>query len=221
MLETGSSRTAPAKPPPSASSRLARPGRRPTSATPGSSAGTSKYTVAVWVGYPNKLVPMTTDFEGGPVFGGTFPALIWHDFMVSALQIEKDGAEQAALRRGQATAAPAGDRGPITARREPGQTSTEHARQAPTRAPSRPRSRAGRTAAPVALAPDTAPAARSRQPTGRGAVERQPAAPPATGGAPGERPRRRARARATRAAPLRQSADAAASARTAGASGGA
>ncbi len=48
----------------------------------------SKYTVAVWVGYPDKLVPMTTDFNGQPVFGGTFPALIWHDFMLSALQVE-------------------------------------------------------------------------------------------------------------------------------------
>jgi penicillin-binding protein 1A len=56
----------------------------------------SKYTVAVWVGYPNKLIPMTTDFNGNPVLGGTFPALIWHDFMTSALQIDKNRAEQAA-----------------------------------------------------------------------------------------------------------------------------
>ena len=56
----------------------------------------SKYTVAVWVGYPNKLIPMTTDFNGTPVLGGTFPALIWHDFMVSALQIDKSRAEAAA-----------------------------------------------------------------------------------------------------------------------------
>ena len=49
----------------------------------------SKYTVAVWVGYPNKLVPMTTDFNGGPVFGGTFPALIWKDFMLAAIALEK------------------------------------------------------------------------------------------------------------------------------------
>ncbi len=55
-----------------------------------------KYTVAVWVGYPNGLVPMTTDFNGGPVLGGTFPALIWHDFMISALHIDKTRAEQAA-----------------------------------------------------------------------------------------------------------------------------
>src|ERR1700683_3301984 len=49
----------------------------------------SKYTVAVWVGFPNSLVPMTTEFDGGPVLGGTFPALIWHNFMVAAIQIEK------------------------------------------------------------------------------------------------------------------------------------
>jgi penicillin-binding protein 1A len=56
----------------------------------------SKYTVAVWVGYPNKLIPMTTDFNGTPVLGGTFPALIWHEFMVSALQVEKERSELAA-----------------------------------------------------------------------------------------------------------------------------
>jgi penicillin-binding protein 1A len=55
----------------------------------------SKYTVAVWVGYPDKLVPMTTDFNGQPVFGGTFPALIWHDFMLSALQVERNRATRA------------------------------------------------------------------------------------------------------------------------------
>jgi penicillin-binding protein 1A len=56
----------------------------------------SKYTVAVWVGYPDKLVPMTTAFNGGPVLGGTFPALIWHDFMTSAIGIDKTRAEHAA-----------------------------------------------------------------------------------------------------------------------------
>jgi penicillin-binding protein 1A len=53
----------------------------------------SKYTVAVWVGYPNSLVPMTTDFNGKPVMGGTFPALIWHDFMTAAMQVDKARAE--------------------------------------------------------------------------------------------------------------------------------
>jgi penicillin-binding protein 1A len=54
----------------------------------------SKYTVAVWVGFPNKLVPMTNAFNGGPVLGGTFPALIWHDFITSAMHIDQARAER-------------------------------------------------------------------------------------------------------------------------------
>jgi penicillin-binding protein 1A len=67
----------------------------------------SKYTVAVWVGYPNKLIPMTSDFDGGPVLGGTFPALIWHEFMMSALGIDKERSERA-LAKGTAHGHPAG-----------------------------------------------------------------------------------------------------------------
>jgi len=55
-----------------------------------------KYTAAVWVGYPTKLIPMTTDFNGTPVLGGTFPALIWHQFMVAALGIDKAREERSA-----------------------------------------------------------------------------------------------------------------------------
>jgi penicillin-binding protein 1A len=39
----------------------------------------------VWVGYPHRELPMN-DVEGyAPVYGGTIPASIWHDFMSSAL----------------------------------------------------------------------------------------------------------------------------------------
>jgi penicillin-binding protein 1A len=48
---------------------------------------TPQLTTAVWVGFPNKLVPMTTLYAGGPVEGGTYPAIIWHAFMTQALQI--------------------------------------------------------------------------------------------------------------------------------------
>lgn len=48
---------------------------------------TPQLTTAVWVGYPDKLVPMSTLYNGGPVEGGTWPAIIWHAFMVQALQI--------------------------------------------------------------------------------------------------------------------------------------
>lgn len=40
---------------------------------------------AVWVGYPNELEPMETEFHGAPVSGGTLPALIWKAFMTNAL----------------------------------------------------------------------------------------------------------------------------------------
>ena len=49
---------------------------------------TDKYTVAVWVGYPDRLRYMKTEYHGGPVAGGTFPAEIWHDFMTSAIAID-------------------------------------------------------------------------------------------------------------------------------------
>ncbi|HWM64732.1 MAG TPA: transglycosylase domain-containing protein [Solirubrobacterales bacterium] len=38
---------------------------------------TEEVTSCVWVGYADTLTPMTTEFSGGPVDGGTFPALIW------------------------------------------------------------------------------------------------------------------------------------------------
>jgi penicillin-binding protein 1A len=61
-------------------------------------------TVAVWVGYPDKLVPMLTQFGGQPVAGGTFPALIWHNFMVQAMALlEQRKAAAQAARAGQST----------------------------------------------------------------------------------------------------------------------
>jgi penicillin-binding protein 1A len=44
-------------------------------------------TVAVWVGYADRLEPMKTEYHGGPVEGGTYPAEIWHDFMTSWIDI--------------------------------------------------------------------------------------------------------------------------------------
>jgi penicillin-binding protein 1A len=54
---------------------------------------TPQLAVAVWVGYPNKLVPMLSQFEGQAVAGGTFPALIWKAFMETALPHLKDDPE--------------------------------------------------------------------------------------------------------------------------------
>ncbi|MGZ8695030.1 MAG: PBP1A family penicillin-binding protein, partial [Gaiellaceae bacterium] len=47
---------------------------------------TPRLVTAVWVGYPNQLKPMLTEYNGDPVAGGTFPALIWKSFMLKALE---------------------------------------------------------------------------------------------------------------------------------------
>lgn len=46
-----------------------------------------KLTVAIWVGYPESLKYMLTEYHGKPVAGGTYPAEIWRDFMAQVLQI--------------------------------------------------------------------------------------------------------------------------------------
>jgi penicillin-binding protein 1A len=47
-----------------------------------------KLTVAVWVGYPDSARPMQTEYRGQPVAGGTYPAEIWRDFMLSFRKIQ-------------------------------------------------------------------------------------------------------------------------------------
>jgi membrane peptidoglycan carboxypeptidase len=51
---------------------------------------TPQLVVAVWVGYPQALRPMLTEFHGKPVAGGTYPALIWKTFMEAALPMLHD-----------------------------------------------------------------------------------------------------------------------------------
>ena len=46
---------------------------------------TPQLVVAVWVGYPETLQPMLTEFEGEAVAGGTYPAEIWKAFAEVAL----------------------------------------------------------------------------------------------------------------------------------------
>jgi len=46
---------------------------------------TPQLVTAVWVGYPQGRIPMT-NVHGIRVFGGTFPALIWRNFMLAAHQ---------------------------------------------------------------------------------------------------------------------------------------
>jgi penicillin-binding protein 1A len=51
--------------------------------------GNKDLTIAIWVGYADKLQPMQYEHGGAPVAGGTFPAEIFHDFMTSWLEIRQ------------------------------------------------------------------------------------------------------------------------------------
>jgi len=50
----------------------------------------AEVTACVWVGYPDTTTPMLTLFNGGPVMGGTFPALIWARVITAWEEIKKE-----------------------------------------------------------------------------------------------------------------------------------
>jgi penicillin-binding protein 1A len=130
---------------------------------------TEKLTVAVWVGYPDGLRPMETEFQGEPVAGGTFPAAIWKTFMDSALGYEDYKPEEPEQPETPAPAAPS----------TPGTAAPTTPAPAPDDAP--PTGEGGAAPEPEAPAPQPAPE--------EAAPEQQPPAPaeqpPSTGGTAG------------------------------------
>jgi penicillin-binding protein 1A len=72
---------------------------------------TPTMTAAVWVGYPNSGKSMATDYYGKPVEGGTYPAIIWHNFMTQALEIQ---AEEAAGKKATVSSQTPADIAPTT-----------------------------------------------------------------------------------------------------------
>ncbi|MFL5898641.1 MAG: transglycosylase domain-containing protein [Solirubrobacterales bacterium] len=56
-------------------------------------------TACVWVGYPDTTTPMTTLYNGGPVMGGTFPALIWASVISAWRDIQAEHAAEKAARK--------------------------------------------------------------------------------------------------------------------------
>ncbi len=56
-------------------------------------------TACVWVGYPDSTTPMTTLYNGGPVMGGTFPALIWASVISAWREIQAEHAAEKAARK--------------------------------------------------------------------------------------------------------------------------
>ncbi len=61
--------------------------------------GTEEVTACVWVGYADSVTPMTTLYNGGPVMGGTFPALIWANVISSWEDIKAELAAEAKSRQ--------------------------------------------------------------------------------------------------------------------------
>jgi penicillin-binding protein 1A len=57
--------------------------------------GIEEVTACVWVGYADTTTPMTTLYNGGPVMGGTFPALIWARVISAWREIEAERAAEA------------------------------------------------------------------------------------------------------------------------------
>jgi penicillin-binding protein 1A len=51
--------------------------------------GNEQLTVAIWVGYADKLQPMEYEYAGSPVAGGTYPAVIFSDFMAAWLELRE------------------------------------------------------------------------------------------------------------------------------------
>ena len=127
----------------------------------------SKITVAVWVGYPDKLIPMRTEFSGQPVAGGTFPAGIWRTFVEAAMRLGYKPKEP----KEPELATPVA----------PSTTAPAPAQATPAPQPAAPAAPAPETPAPTTPAPTTpapaAPEAPATQPPA------QQTAPPATGGA--------------------------------------
>ncbi len=57
---------------------------------------TEEVTACVWVGYADTTTPMTTLYDGGPVMGGTFPALIWASVISAWENIKAERAAESA-----------------------------------------------------------------------------------------------------------------------------
>jgi penicillin-binding protein 1A len=139
-------------------------------------------TVAVWVGYADKLRPMETEFHGSQVAGGTFPAEIWHDFMTSWIGIrDRRDAESGKKRHEQSQPTTPVPSGPIPpAEQAPAPAPTQQAPQngtgggtgqTPSKTPQQPQKQ-------LAPAPTPAPAPQPQPQGGGGGAGGGAGAPP-------------------------------------------
>ncbi|HZG48327.1 MAG TPA: transglycosylase domain-containing protein, partial [Thermoleophilaceae bacterium] len=102
--------------------------------------GNEDLTVAIWVGYADKVQPMEYEHGGGPVAGGTFPAEIFSDFMASWLEIHDQRLEARGKEDDSESELPGAPVTPLEAppAEEVAPTETAPADAAPERAPDEP-----------------------------------------------------------------------------------
>ena len=122
---------------------------------------TAKITACVWVGYPDSVTPMETEFAGAPVDGGTFPAEIFAQVVnaYDELEAARKAGEDTSSDSSSATTTVA----PTTA--APTTTSAAPAHDAPT---THPRRRRRRRRAPRRVAGPAEPRRRAPAPCPRG-----------------------------------------------------
>jgi penicillin-binding protein 1A len=131
--------------------------------------GNDDMTVAVWVGYADRVQPMEYE-HAGPVAGGTFPAEIFHDFMAFWLEL------RAERRPDEPDDEDAGDGGYVPAAPPVDSGAVPSVEQSAPAAPAEPQG--APEAAPQPEAPAQQPAPQTPAP-----AEPAPApAPPSTGG---------------------------------------
>jgi penicillin-binding protein 1A len=93
--------------------------------------GNDDMTVAVWVGYADKVQAMEYEHAGGPVAGGTFPAEIFHDFMSAwlgmrdARRAARGAGQDDASTTGTAPTAPAIDPNAVPDAEQPTETASK------------------------------------------------------------------------------------------------
>jgi penicillin-binding protein 1A len=115
--------------------------------------GTEEITACVWVGHANEVVPMETEFGGGPVDGGTYPAEIWHDVVLAYDSIIGSDEEEEGAQDEDSTVPDEGSTVPEAPVTPPTTTPA-----APTEAPAAPAEEAPAPAPEEAPAPAPAPA---------------------------------------------------------------
>jgi penicillin-binding protein 1A len=120
--------------------------------------GNEELTVAIWVGYADRLQPMEYEHAGGPVAGGTYPAEIFHDFMSSWIEMREQRRLERAAKRDDGTDSTTAPALPIAPSDVPSDQQAAPTETAPAETPGQQRDPGPRQQTPQQPAPEPEPA---------------------------------------------------------------